>query len=330
MTTPQAVYILEKKTDDPRFRGFVIGRHAQSVLGHDAAYDDLLVDDGESLDWQPQSLAKHWKPMPVAGPVNPFNDYPCLEVAEPVFSRRAVDALGEMLTENGELLPLKTTVGEYFLYVVLTKLDALDLAKSKMVRTSARKTALDIDYFAFRRTALRGAAIFRVREHPNIYLVTDAFKSRVEQAGLNGFHFIKVWPLPRGVSYRRDEIARRRKSKSAKLVGEALIVRCRLARPMPTAREKKLADSLKAALQRKLRLRSVAEAYRGSIETTEFATGEFRVFCSCPSSEQLATFLIPTIERAEWDGEITVTTRLGNLFDKKAKEKRVSVKNVSR
>ena len=39
---------------------------------------------------------------------------------------------------------------------------------------------------------------------------------------------------------------------------------------------------------------------------------------------------MPTIERTEWDGEITVTTRLGNLFDKKATEKRVSVKNGSR
>lgn len=326
MTAPDSVFILKPILDDPRFRGFGIGDHATSVLGHEQAYDDLLVDNGESLNWQPRSLAKRWKPMPVTGPVNPFNDYPCLELAEPVFSRRAVDVLGEMLTKNGELLPVKTTVGEYFLYIVLTKLNALDLTKSKMVRTSPRKTALDIDYFAFNRAALRGTAIFRVREHPNIYLVTDAFKARVEQAGLNGFHFIKVWPLPRGASYRRDEIARRRKSKSAKLVGEAVIIRCRLSRPIPSAREKKRADSLKAAVQRKLHVGSVVEPYHGSIEAAEFTDGEFRVFCSCPSAEQLAEILMRTIERAEWAGEITVTTRLGNLFDKKAKEKRVTVR----
>jgi hypothetical protein len=298
------------------------------VLGNERAYDDLLVDNGESLNWQAQSLAKRWKPMPVTGLVNPFNDYPCLEVAEPVFSRRAVDALGEMLTKNGELLPLKTTVGEYFLYIVLTKLNALDLTRSKLVRTSPRKTALDIDYFAFKQSALRGAAIFRVHEHPNKYLVTDAFKARVEQCGLNGFHFIRVWPLPLGASYRRDEIARRRKSRSARLVGEAVIIRCRLTLQTPTAREKKRADSLKAAVQRKLRVGSIAEPYYGSIEAAEFTPGEFRVFCSCPSAEQLAEFLMPTIERAEWAGEVTVTTRLGNLCDKKAKEKRLTVRTI--
>lgn len=330
MTAPDSVYILKPILDDPRFHGFVIGRDAQSVLGHDRAYDDLLVDNGESLNWQPQSLAKRWKPMPVAGPVSPFNDYPCLEIAKPVFSRRAVEALGEMLTKNGEILPLKTAVGEYFLYIVLTKLNALDVTKSKIVRTSPRKTALDIDYFAFKPSALRGATIFRVREHPNIYLVTDAFKARVEQAGLNGFHFIKVWPLPRGASYRHDEIARRRKSKSVKLEGEAVMIRSRLSRPMPTAREKKLADLLKTTIQRKLRVRSVADTYYGSVESAEFAVGEFRVFCSCPSAEELAAFLMPAIKRAEWDGEVTVTTRQGNLYDRKAKEKRVRVKNGTR
>lgn len=325
MTTPESVYILKPILDDPRFHGFVIGRNAHSVMGHERAYDDLLVDDGESLDWQPQSLAKRWTPMPVTGPVNPFNDYPCLEVAKPVFSRRAVDVLGEMLTKNGELLPLKTAVGEYFLYIVLTKLNALDLPRSKLVRTSPRKTALDIDYFAFKQSALRGTAIFRVREHPNKYLVTDAFKSRVEQAGLNGFHFIKVWPLPRGASYRRDEIARRRKGKSAKLVGEAVIIRCRLSQPIPSAREKQRADTLKASVQRRLQLGSVVEPYHGSIEAAEFADGEFRVFCTCPSAEVLAEFLMPYLEKTVWDGDVSITKRFGNLYDKGAKEKRVAV-----
>jgi hypothetical protein len=38
---------------------------------------------------------------------------------------------------------------------------------------------------------------------------------------------------------------------------------------------------------------------------------------------------MPTIERAEWADEVTVTTRLGNLYDKKAKEKRLTVRTIS-
>ncbi len=56
-----------------------------------------------------------------------------------VFSRRAVDALGPMLSDNGELLPLVTEVGDYFAYVCLTKLDVLDQEKSRILRTSAQE-----------------------------------------------------------------------------------------------------------------------------------------------------------------------------------------------
>ncbi len=323
MAPPAAVYMLKPNLIDPRFRGFIIGRGAKSVLGHKRAYDDLLVDDGESLDWRPQSLSKNWIPMPVTGPVNPFNDYPCLEIAEPVFSRRAIDALGDMLTKNGELLPLKTDVGEYCLYIVMTKLDALDSKKSRLCRSRPGTTALDIEYFAFKRERLPGAAIFRVREHPNIYLVTDSFKERVEQAGLNGFNFIKVWPLPESANYRLDEAARRRKSKTIKLAGQALILRFRLGKQRPNPREKKLAEHIQASLIATLRVRSLRERYLGSVQTAEFSNGEFRVFCTCPDCEKLGDHLADWLDTVPWDCDIAIIKRFGNLFDKKAKEEHV-------
>ena len=97
-----------------------------------------------SPDWQPPKLASFWKPQPVEGPQNPFNDYPCLELIIPVFSKRAVDALGTMLTENGELLPLKSKMGEYLAYNCLTKIAALDLKRSIVERPSSDEIALDV------------------------------------------------------------------------------------------------------------------------------------------------------------------------------------------
>lgn len=96
------------------------------------------------------------------------------------------------------MLPLKTEVGKYYAYVLLTKLDALDLKKSRLLRSRDDATAFDIEYYAFNKSKLPDAAIFRVREHPRKYLVTDSFKARAEQAGLNGLNFIQVWPLPEG------------------------------------------------------------------------------------------------------------------------------------
>lgn len=328
MKTPDTIFLLEPNVYDPRFRGFIF-TGASSLLGLEGLVDDFEVENGEYLDWKPRSLQSVWTPVKVTSPtpVNAFNDYPCLELSTPVFSRRAVDALGEMLTQNGELLPLITDVGEYYAYVCLTKLDALDLKKSRVLRPKEpNTTAFDIEYFAFKKTKVPKEAIFRVREHPGIYLVTDAFKARAEQAGLNGMRFIKVWPLPVGFDYGMDDAKRNKNSKAAKLAGEALILRLRLKKEKPTPSEKKNAKEIESSLRTLLKVNSLDEKYRGSIEVSEFEDGEIRVFCTCPNCEELAEFLADWFEQVPWDNDFDIVKRYGNLYDKKAKEKRVRIK----
>lgn len=321
--------MLKPELFDPRFVGFVIGPGARSVLGNERAYQDLLVSNSGSLDWKPQSLARNWKPMPVAGRVNAFNDYPCLELSKPVFSRRAVDALGGMLTSHGELLPLATSVGDYFLYVVLTKIDALDVEASWLERRRDDVPAVAIRYFALDASRLGDASIFRIPEQPNCILVTDRFKDRVDRSGLNGFQFIKIWPLPEGSDLEDERSMPQGSNKTVKLTGEAVVIRLQLEDPTASAREKQLAADIEVTLSAKLRVDSLDAPYRGSIEVAEFADGEYRVFCTCPDAEQLAAFLMPWLEQVLWDGGVAITKRFGNLYDKKAKEKRVRVRGES-
>lgn len=328
MKAPAAIYILKPNLTDPRFHGFIFP-DAPSLLGLGEAFDDFKVKDGESLDWDPRRLKSVWLPLAVSGPVNAFNDYPCLELSTPVFSRRAVDALGGMLTENGELLPLKTEVGEYYAYVLLTKLDALDLKKSRLLRSRDDATAFDIEYYAFKKSKLTGAAIFRVREHPRKYLVTDSFKARAEQAGLNGLNFIQVWPLPEDIDWATEEAARRKKSKAVKLVGEALILRFRLRNEKPSPREQKNAKKIESSLRSTLNVNSLDDRYWGSVEVAEFQDGEFRIFCTCPNCEELAEYLADWLPQVPWDFDFDIVKRYGNLYDKRAKEQRVSIKKVS-
>jgi hypothetical protein len=149
MQPPSSIFVLKPNLIDPRFNGF-IWPDAPSLLGLKEIFFDFEEENGDKLCWQPRRLKSVWKPLKVRGRVNGFNDYPCLELATPVFSRRAVDALGKMLSDNGELLPLVTEVGEYFAYVCLTKLDVLDQKKSRVLRPSEPDaTAFDIEYFAF-------------------------------------------------------------------------------------------------------------------------------------------------------------------------------------
>jgi len=323
------VYVLKPELTDPRFEGFVFGDEASSVLGLERAYDDFMVDDAESLDWRPRRLKAAWKPQPVTGPVNPFNDYPCLEVAKPVLSRRAVDVLGDMLIDNGELLPLKADVGEYYAYVLMTKLDALDVRKSRLRRSSPDKTAVAIRYFAFKKSKLASASIFRVPEHPNLYLVTDCFKDRVEQAGLNGFRFIKVWPLPEESDWKLQEAVRRKKSKAVKLVGQALILRFRLKKDKASTHEMKLAAEIQDSLASKLKVEALQDRYWGSIEVAEIEDGEFRAFCTCPNCDELAEYLTEWFEEVPWEYDFDIVKRYGNLYDQKAKEKLITIRKAS-
>ena len=64
----------------------------------------------------------------------PPGDFPHLAVAVPVFSLRAVNVLRGMLEENGQILPLSCTEGEYYAFNVTTFIDALDESHSEVKR----------------------------------------------------------------------------------------------------------------------------------------------------------------------------------------------------
>ncbi len=327
MSTPKAIFRLKPDLYDPRFHGFVF-TGAPSCLGFEGLVNDFKVEGGDSLDWKLRSLRAVWKPVNVTGPVNAFNDYPCLELTTPVFSRRAVYALGKMLTDNGELLPLITDVGEYYAYVCLTKVEgALDWKKSRISWPSEpNSTAFLIEYFAFKKTKVPTAAIFRLAEHTVMHFVSDAFKARAEEAALNGLHFIKVWPLPEGTDYDMEDIKLNRNRKAAKLAGHAVILRFQLRAERPSKKEKAAAQQIEESLRKLLQPRSLQDRYWGTVEVTEFVDGELRVFCSCPNCDDLFDYLKDWIESVPLENEIHVMKRYGHIYDRKAKEERIIVR----
>jgi hypothetical protein len=321
------VYLLSAEHVDPRFFGFNFATEAKSLLGYELPSDDFDVDNSETLDWVPRKLASIWHPQPVEGPTRPFNDFPCVNLIIPAFSKRAVDVLGEMLTDNGELLPLVSNVGEYFAYNVLTKIDCLEEENSRFVRPGERNAALMLlDYFAFHEARLRGATIFRIPQQQNECLVTNAFKERVENACLNGFNFIKAWPLPKETTWRDEAAKQRRRSKAVRLVGEAFVLRLRLKSDIPDALEQERAKQIRGSLEHQLMQENLADPYWGFIEAAEFEDGEFRIFCTCPDCERLADHLSTWMIELPWESEVMFIKRYGNLYDQKAKEKHFAIR----
>jgi hypothetical protein len=321
MSFIKSVYILKPVLSDARYDGCVIGRGAKSVLGSSEAYDDLCVENPMSVSWRPKSLAKHWKPMPVLGPKFAFNDYPCLELNNPVFSHRAVDAFAEMLSENGEVLPLKSKIGNYFLYNITTKIEALDVKKSKIRRSKSTETAGWIDYYWFKSSKLAGATIFRIAEEHNVYFVTERFKKRAVEAKLNGLQFYKVWPLKEGENWDN----RPRKDLKVPVQGEGLTLSFSVTKVGPTPTEKKVCELLESSLHTLLQVKSSRQKYWGSIERTEFVKGKWQVVISCPDSGGLLRFLTPYLGRFEWEGDIVAIKRFGNLYDGPAKEDKITL-----
>jgi hypothetical protein len=128
-----ALYNLDPITDDPEFAGFRFVRE-ESLRGQGRLTWDFDPDDVQTKGraWTVTRMAPTWKPQPVLGRVQPHNDYPCVNLTVPAFNRRAVDALRDFLEPNGELLPLVSSVGEYYAYNITTVVDCLDHERSEI------------------------------------------------------------------------------------------------------------------------------------------------------------------------------------------------------
>ena len=62
------------------------------------------------------------------------------------------------------------------------------------------------------------------------------------------------------------------------------------------------------------------------VEVIELVEGEGRIFLSCPHAKALMAYLQDWLDSSDWPGEFDVVLRTGNIFDQKAKERRIKVK----
>ncbi len=155
---------------------------------------DDIVEFNRRFDGS--SLKKNWtgqEEFGFAPDRRPKGDTPGLSSHIPVFSRRAVEILGDLLKDSGELLPITCEGEDYFLFNVTRLVDALDEDASGLERLSTGRI-MAIDRYSFVKSKLMGVDIFKLPQKPLSYpYVTDAFVRRVEDSGLKGFKFRLVW-----------------------------------------------------------------------------------------------------------------------------------------
>lgn len=334
MKSITAIYELQPITDDPRYDGFGFERE-DSLRGKLTLSYDFMPDDipSKGRDWTVTRLAPFWEPQTVEGRVRLFNDYPCVNLSVPAFSRRAVDALRDFIEPNGELLPLKSKVGEYFAYNVTTVADILDLKRSKVDwLDEVRGIADTIDFYEFDESKLCGLSIFRLVEEPSSTFVADVFVERVTSNYLNGFNFIKVWPFPKGVNWQQEERQRRRKLLQVKtkrgikkIKGNTVVIGLSLMRSNASKGEKKRIAEIEDELDTLLVEQEAAAMYYGNLEGNDQIRGECRLFISCPDADALIDKLRPWLTDLQWEGQVTVLKRYGEFVDPDAPEEIVEV-----
>ena len=314
----ETVYKLQQKLDDPRYEGFAF-KNDESLRGTDCIDDDFNVDRSTGRVYR---LAKIWTPQEVTGRVRAFNDFPCVNLSIPAFSRRAVDALRDILEPNGELLPLISDVGEYYAYNITTMADVLDAERSEI-------QPFHIEKYVFFPERLRNYVIFTIPQDHVKGFVTQRFVDRVEAAGLKGFDCVKIWPLPEGISYwqyhREQAREKLRQTKEIACDANALVILLKQKSDKATVAEKQRVDAIMDEIDALLVDRKSEKKPVGNLQGHEYASGECRLFLTCPDVDVLVKKLRPWLETFEWPGPIQVLKRYGHFTDGNAPAKFIKI-----
>jgi len=112
---------------------------------------------------------------------------------EPALNFRAIEALADLLRQDGQILPLLSENGDYCVYNVTTLLDALDQDRSVVDRFSTGRI-MTVRRFAFRPEVIAGHRVFKIPQLRRAHtFITDEFLRRVESASLTGLAPKKLW-----------------------------------------------------------------------------------------------------------------------------------------
>ncbi|MGH7213183.1 MAG: imm11 family protein [Tepidisphaeraceae bacterium] len=175
---------------DYEIKGFI---GIRSLDPNDSGYDASRM-----IRYEPKSVRDRWKHPPVefekwdwlGKRVNRKKHPEWYESDAPgdnYFSALAANALRDLWEMYGELLPLESKDGEFYVYHCMNILDAID-------RLACEFNWSTIVKYVFKPDVVRGQHIF-LQAAPNEgpIFVSDIFVDRVKSAGLKGFKFTPVW-----------------------------------------------------------------------------------------------------------------------------------------
>ncbi|MFG1793596.1 imm11 family protein [Nocardia sp. NPDC049149] len=127
------------------------------------------------------------------------SDFPWFLSATLVLKDRAIDVLGPVLAEFGELLPAQFPDARLAVFNVLNVVDALDESAAKIARFSSGEIMM-IESHAFHPDRIPPRAVFKIPQqlYNGEIFYTDEIVREIEASGFTGLWFKAVWDTENG------------------------------------------------------------------------------------------------------------------------------------
>lgn len=105
---------------------------------------------------------------------------------------KALHILTPLIGHMVEFLPLHCEDSEFFMINVIKVIDCLDTERSEFEHLSYKRIPR-VSKYVFKANCVDDTSIFKIPENLGATFVTNSFKNSVENNGLIGLEFRKVW-----------------------------------------------------------------------------------------------------------------------------------------
>ncbi|RCX13019.1 hypothetical protein DFR58_11976 [Anaerobacterium chartisolvens] len=155
--------------------------------------NDIDIDEVQTFDGRQKLM--NWNPVQVKRMYDrEFSNSPGLSSHIPIFDKKAVDTLKDLLIGNAEILQLDCEGWEFYAINVIKVLDCIDYDKSEYKTFRDGKRIMRFIKYAFDISKVKNEHLFKIVDEPlRRPFVSDEFRNRILENNLTGFKFELVW-----------------------------------------------------------------------------------------------------------------------------------------
>jgi len=153
-------------------------------------------DGWNSLDFVGEKIMKWEVPQYKVYKKGRYKDYAYLKGGIPVFSKKCLEVVGDLISNDVQLLDVNVVNHDVDLKIVnvTNVLDATDYSASIPERSTYDGRLVGFKKLSFIEDVVKDQVIFKTPEFPETRVfVTDAFRELVLRSKLKGFVFYEVW-----------------------------------------------------------------------------------------------------------------------------------------